>query len=214
MARTENLLGADAAGIPPVLSPSTAGLDLLNVLRQRAAGQQAAPSAAAAALARPILPSASPAASFGAGNTARFSDATSGSLGGEFLDEGTSFFLSSSRVPGGVLPEALSDEPGMDSSDFVALQGEGREIWVSRWTGRWICRGGASSWSNQEEGKSGSAMERLSAQVASSVKRKSPPKLLVGVADSGGLFGGRGIAAARNLMASVGINRATSRSSK
>ena len=71
--------------------------------------------------------------------------------------------------------------------------------------------GGASLWSNQEEGRSGSAMERLSAQVASSVKRKSPPELLSGVADSGGLFGGRGIAAARNLMASVGISRAGER---
>ena len=101
MARTKNLLGADAAGIPPVLSPSSAGLDSLNVLRQRAAGQQAAPPAAAAAPARPILPSASSATSFGAGNTARSSDATSGSLGGEFLDEGTSLFLSPSRVPGG-----------------------------------------------------------------------------------------------------------------
>ena len=71
--------------------------------------------------------------------------------------------------------------------------------------------GGASAWSNQEEGKSGLAMERVSTQVASSVKRKSPPELLVGVADSGGLFGGRGIAAARNLMASVGISRARER---
>ena len=71
--------------------------------------------------------------------------------------------------------------------------------------------GGASSWSNQEEGKSGSARERVSAQVASSVKRKSLPEILAGVADWGGLFGGRGIAAARNLMASVEISRAGER---
>ena len=40
--------------------------------------------------------------------------------------------------------------------------------------------------------------------ASSTVKRKSPPEFNLRGVESGGLFGGRGIAVARNLVASVG----------
>ena len=70
---------------------------------------------------------------------------------------------------------------------------------------------GTSAWMNQGEVDVGVATVQGSTHVASSVKQKSPPELNAGVADLGGLFGGRGIAAARNLMASVGMSRAGER---
>ena len=48
--------------------------------------------------------------------------------------------------------------------------------------------------------------------ASSTVKRKSPPEFNPSGVISGGLFGGRGIAVARNLMASVSISRARERS--
>ena len=99
MSRTDDHPPADAAALAPAPSPGAVGLNSLMLLRQRAMGQRAAPPAAPTASERSDHPSASAAAGFGAGNTTRSAGATSGSFGGELLNEGTSLFLTPSRVP-------------------------------------------------------------------------------------------------------------------
>ena len=227
----ENVFPFAEASEAPAPPPASLGLASLQILCERASGPQAVPLTASAAP-KSVL----------SGVSTRSVGVTFGINSGESLAaEELSMYLSPSRVLRGLAPEAGIDDPLRDSSVLLGEKNLGTEeghglgmdeeqVTFSGDGARESNEGLLREGSGTETASSlvpylADTMERLEEKdsfvptssqggylASSTVKRKSPPEFNSSRVELGGLFSGRGIAVARNLMASVGISRAGERS--